>query len=58
MAAPTCVVNAQRGYQTFDVTLKEWRTDLKVLDRVSSPDGALTPLASFSVEPDRAGLAG
>ena len=52
------LVNAQRGYQTFDVTLKEWRTDLKVLDRVSRPDGALTTLASFSVEPDRAGLAG
>lgn len=47
------LVNAQRGYQTFDVTPREWRTDLKVLDRIQRPGGALSTLASFAVEPGR-----
>lgn len=47
------LVNAQRGYQTFDVTPGEWRTDLKVLDRIQRPGGALSKLATFTVEPDR-----
>ena len=49
-------VNAQRGYQTFDVTRGEWRTDLKVLDRIQRPGGALSTLASFTVEPGRPAL--
>ena len=52
------LVNAPRGYQTFDVTPMEWRTGLKVSDRVSRPGGALNTLACLSVEPDWAGLAG
>lgn len=47
------LVNAQRGYQTFDVTPDEWRTDLKVMDRVQRPGGVLSKLASYSVEHDR-----
>nr|WP_316626832.1 alkaline phosphatase D family protein [uncultured Brevundimonas sp.] len=47
------LVNAQRGYQTFDVTPREWRTDVKVLDRIQRPGGALSTLASFAVEPGR-----
>lgn len=51
------LVNAQRGYQTFDVTPNEWLTRLKVMDHVSRPGGDLSTLASFKVEPGRAGLA-
>lgn len=46
----------QRGYQTYDITPKEWRTDVKVIDRVQSPGGKLGTLAKFAVTPDRAGL--
>jgi alkaline phosphatase D len=46
----------QRGYQTFDVTPKEWRTDVKVLDRVTSPGGRLSTLARFAVTPEKAAL--
>lgn len=49
-------MNAQRGDQTFDVTAREWRTDLKVLDRIQRPCGVLTKLATFSVEPGRPAL--
>ena len=42
----------QRGYQTFDVTAREWRTDIKVLDRVQTPGGKLSVLARFAVTPD------
>lgn len=47
------LANAQRGYQTFDITPKDWRTDVKVLDRVQAPGGALSTLARFTVTPDR-----
>ncbi|MBB4099231.1 alkaline phosphatase D family protein [Sphingomonas kyeonggiensis] len=50
------LLNDQRGYQTFDITPKEWRTEVKVLDRVQSPGGAITTLARFVVEPDRPAL--
>lgn len=46
----------QRGYQTFDVTSNEWRTDVKVLDRVTSPGGRLSTLARFAVTPEKAAL--
>ena len=49
--------NAQRGYQTFDIAPKAWRTDVKVMDRVQKPGGSIRTLASFSLEPDRAVLA-
>jgi alkaline phosphatase D len=48
--------NTQRGYQTFDVTPNDWRTDVKVLDRVQSPGGALSTLARFAVTPEKAAL--
>lgn len=50
------LVNAQRGYQTFDVTAREWRADLKVLDRVQGPGGELSKLATFTVEGGRPAL--
>lgn len=46
----------QRGYQIFDVTPNEWRTDVKVLDRVTSPGGRLSTLARFAVTPDKSAL--
>jgi alkaline phosphatase D len=46
----------QRGYQTHDITPKQWRTDVKVIDRVQSPGGKLDTLAKFLVTPDRAAL--
>jgi len=50
------LLNNQRGYQMFDVSPKDWRTDVKVLDRVQSPGGTLSTLARFAVEPDKVAL--
>ena len=50
------LVNAQRGYQLFDVTPDAWRTQVKVVDVVQRPGGALTTLARFAVSPERPGL--
>jgi alkaline phosphatase D len=50
------LANAQRGYQRFEITPKEWRTDVNVLDRVQSPGGKLSRLARFTVTPDRSQL--
>ena len=47
------LVNAQRGYQTFEVTAEEWRADLKVLDCIQRPGGALSTLETFTVERGR-----
>ncbi|MCJ9719943.1 alkaline phosphatase D family protein [Agrobacterium sp. SHOUNA12C] len=48
------LANAQRGYQVFDITAKEWRVDVKVLDRIQSPGGTLSSLGQFTVTPERA----
>ena len=50
------LLRQQRGYQTFDITPTEWRTDIKVMDKVQSPDGRLSTLARFAVTPDAPGL--
>ncbi|NYT40769.1 alkaline phosphatase D family protein [Sphingomonas sp. R-74633] len=47
------LLNDQRGYQLFDITAKEWRTDVKVMDQVQAPGGAISSLARFAVEPNR-----
>lgn len=46
------LINRQRGYQAFDITPTEWRTDVKVMDKVQSAEGRLNLLASFIVSPD------
>ncbi|MDG2520439.1 alkaline phosphatase D family protein [Caulobacter segnis] len=46
--------NQQRGYQLFDVTPAEWRTTLKVMDKVTTPGGQISTLKSFVVEPHQA----
>lgn len=48
------LANAQRGYHVFDIAPGEWRTDVKVLDRVQAPGGTLSLLGRFTVMPDRA----
>lgn len=48
-------INAQRGYQLFEVTEREWRTDVKVVDRVQTRGGAVSTAARFVVSPARAG---
>lgn len=42
--------NGQRGYHAFTVSPKEWRTDVMKVDKVSDHSGALSRLASFTVE--------
>jgi alkaline phosphatase D len=42
-------INDQRGYLTCDVTPDEWRTNYMVLDRVSTPGGAISKRATLAV---------
>ena len=49
---PHCqLLNDQRGYCDIEVTPALWRTDFKVLDKVSEPGGALSTRARFVIEP-------
>lgn len=41
--------NAQRGYVVCDVTPEAWRTEFKVLDKVSEKGGTLSTRATFAV---------
>lgn len=43
--------NSQRGYVVCDVTADRWRTDFKVLDKISDRNGTLKTRASFAVAP-------
>lgn len=55
---PHCkLFNSQRGYQLFNITHKEWQTDVKVLDRVANRGGELKTLAQLHVDPRKPGLA-
>ena len=49
-------VNDQRGYLTCDVTPGEWRTNFMVMDRVSTPGGAISRRATASVAHGRPAL--
>lgn len=42
-----------RGYHLFDVTSREWRTDVKVLDKVTVPGGQIRTVHRYAVEPGR-----
>ncbi|MEZ0470943.1 alkaline phosphatase D family protein [Luteimonas salinilitoris] len=46
----------KRGYVLCDVTRDHWRGDLKVLDRVTTPDAPVRTHASFVIERGRPGL--
>jgi len=54
---PHCqLFDARRGYQVFDIGRDLWRTDVRVVDRVTTPGGALSTVARFAVEQKRPGL--
>lgn len=44
------LANGQRGYQTFTITPREWRTDIMKVDKVSDHSGQLSRLAAFTIE--------
>ena len=44
------LANGQRGYHTFTITPREWRTDIMKVDKVSDHGGQLSRLASFTIE--------
>ncbi|MDK2762060.1 MAG: alkaline phosphatase D family protein [Sphingopyxis sp.] len=46
----------RRGYQLFDITPKQWRTDVKVVDQVEKPGGRISTLARYAVEPNAPAL--
>lgn len=46
----------QRGYVLCDVGRDVWTADLKVLDRVTVPDGKLSTYARFAIERGKPGL--
>ena len=49
-------MNSQRGYLTCEVTPDEWRTNYMVMDRVSTPGGALSKRATLAVARGQAAL--
>ncbi|MGR4866308.1 alkaline phosphatase D family protein [Caulobacter sp. LARHSG274] len=54
---PHCkLFDARRGYQLFDISRDVWRTDVKVVDRVTSPGGSLSTIARFAVQPGQPSL--
>ena len=42
-----------RGYHVFEVTPKQWKTEVRVLDRVTEPGGKIRTSASYVATPDR-----
>jgi len=46
------LLRQQRGYQMFHITPDEWRTEVKVMDRVQSPGAGISTLARYAVTPD------
>jgi alkaline phosphatase D len=49
-------VNDQRGYLICDVTNEAWRTQFKVMDRVSTRGGAISVRATAEVAHGTPGL--
>lgn len=43
----------RRGYQLFEITPKQWTTDVKVMDYVDRPGGAIRTMQRYVVHPDR-----
>ena len=41
-------INDQRGYVTCEVNAEEWRTNFMVMDRVTTPDGAISKRATWA----------
>jgi alkaline phosphatase D len=57
LAENPCVrfYNQQRGYVRCTVTPASWRSDYLVVDKVTTPGGAVTKTASYQVESGRPG---
>ncbi|RYY23123.1 MAG: alkaline phosphatase [Sphingomonadales bacterium] len=54
---PHCkLISNQRGYQLFDIGRERWDTHVRVVDKVTTPGGAVSTLKTFSVDPRRPGL--
>jgi alkaline phosphatase D len=47
------MINNVRGYHLFDISPKQWRTDIRVMDQVQSAGGKISTLASYVASPDR-----
>lgn len=45
------LLNNQRGYHLYTVSPNDWTADIQVMDQVDRPDGRLTTLARFMVDP-------
>lgn len=43
------LMNSQRGYLVCDVDAQRWQAEMKVLDKVTTPDGTLSTRAKFAV---------
>jgi alkaline phosphatase D len=48
--------NNQRGYMRHTLTQAGWRADYRVMDKVSTQDGAISTHRSFMIEAGQAGL--
>ncbi|WP_421737678.1 alkaline phosphatase D family protein [Caulobacter sp.] len=54
---PHCqLFDARRGYQIFNVGRDIWRTEVKVVDKVTAPGGALSTVAQLVVDRRRPGF--
>jgi alkaline phosphatase D len=47
--------NAKRGYHLHEVTPQAWRNDVRIVDQIEKPGGAVSTLARFAVDPRRPG---
>ena len=45
------LLNNQRGYHLHMVSGARWTADIKVMHQVDTPEGRLTTLSRFSVDP-------
>ncbi len=45
-----------RGYHLHDISAREWRTQLRVMDQVQRKGGSISTCGSFVVTPDKAAL--
>jgi alkaline phosphatase D len=49
-------ITDKRGYLLCDINRDVWRSDLKILDKVTEANGILSTYASFAVEHGRPGI--
>jgi len=50
------LIDGRRGYQLFEIGRDTWRTQVKVVDRVTAPGGKVSTTASFAVARGRPGV--